>query len=257
MSFAWVAVGSTVGTIGSSYLQSRSSAKAAEAQLQAAQMAGDTEREMYYQSREDVAPWREAGGEGLNYLQNMLGIGAPSTLERYKPQREDFTNLEDYQNALNQWRATDQAFQENYGSLTRIGPEDYVESPYYNFLLDKGTEARKHAASAGGGIESGRTYKALTEYGQNLASQDYGDWLNRKYQSIAPYQSMAGVGQSTATQMGQNALNLGTSLANNAMYAGGVQAQNYMNQGDIWSNALTGLTNLGTNYAFGKYMGYM
>ena len=45
----------------SGLLQSDASEKATEAQVHAANIASKTQLEMYYQTREDLAPWRDAG----------------------------------------------------------------------------------------------------------------------------------------------------------------------------------------------------
>ncbi len=49
--------------------------KAAGAQRAAAQSAEDTQLKMYYQAREDQAPWREAGAEAVNTLRERLAAG--------------------------------------------------------------------------------------------------------------------------------------------------------------------------------------
>jgi len=93
------------------------------------------------------------------------------------------------------------------------GPGEYEKSKDYEFLMQQGTQARERGAAASGGLQSGAEQKALTEYGQGLASQDYDKWLNRWYQSLTPYQSLAGMGQTTGGQLGtlggQSALNQG------------------------------------------------
>lgn len=243
MSWGFVAAG--VGTVASSYLSSKSSDKAADAQLGAANIASSTEERMFDKSAAFQEPWREAGMGGLNYLQHYLGMGQPTSIP--KPERESFTNMEDYQNALRNWETTNTGFQGDFG-LAMQGPEDYVQSPYYNFLMEEGTRARENAASATGGLDSGRFQKAITKYGQDLASTDYGNWLNQNQQKLAPFQDISGTGRTVSTNMGNQAINLGTSLANNQMYAGVADAQNAYNQGNIWGNAVTGLGNMAMDY---------
>jgi len=51
--------------------------------------------------------------------------------------------------------------------------------PGYSFALDQGTQAALRGASAAGMLNSGNTLTALTEYGQGLADQEYGSWLDR------------------------------------------------------------------------------
>lgn len=71
MSAVAIAVGTTVvsGLVGAD-----ASNKAASAQRSAANTASETQLQMYEQSREDQAPWRDAGAAGLNELAAALGL---------------------------------------------------------------------------------------------------------------------------------------------------------------------------------------
>jgi hypothetical protein len=90
--------------------------------------------------------------------------------------------------------------------------------------------------------------KGIQRFGQNLASDEYTNAFNR-YQTernarLAPLQSLAGVGQTSAQQIGQ----AGQTMASNvggAMQAGAAaRASGYVGQ----TNALTGALNTGLNY---------
>ena len=176
------------------------------------------------------------------------------------------------------------------GQMVQQGPGEFTESPGYQFRLDEGNRNILGAASATGGLASGRTLKALTEYGQDYASNEYNNFLNQYYQSLTPYQSLAGIGQTAA--MGLGNLGLGTAnaisgnqqalanvyqtqgisnasgymaqgnaLAGNAMSQGNIAANQYMGQGNIsaqnsmnQSNAWTNAINQGMT-GLGMYMG--
>jgi len=55
----------------------------------------------------------------------------------------------------------------------------FQTGPGYQFAMDQGTQAALRGASAGGMLNSGNTLTALTEFGQGLADQEYGSWLDR------------------------------------------------------------------------------
>jgi hypothetical protein len=55
----------------------------------------------------------------------------------------------------------------------------YSQDPGYQFQLQQGRNAIQSSASAGGGMLSGATQKALAKYGVGLANQNYGDAYNR------------------------------------------------------------------------------
>lgn len=55
----------------------------------------------------------------------------------------------------------------------------FQAGPGYQFSLDQGTQAALRGASAAGMLNSGNTLTALSRYGQGLANQEYGGWLDR------------------------------------------------------------------------------
>lgn len=75
------------------------------------------------------------------------------------------------------------------GYLSGIGPggelvrgftqADYQADPGYAFRLAEGQKAIERSAAARGGLLSGATGKALTRYGQDVASQEYQNAYNR------------------------------------------------------------------------------
>lgn len=65
--------------------QQKGAEAAAAAQVEAAKIAAETTKEMYYQGREDVAPWRTAG---VMALEKLLGPGVSGEL--IAPKREDY-----------------------------------------------------------------------------------------------------------------------------------------------------------------------
>lgn len=55
----------------------------------------------------------------------------------------------------------------------------FQAGPGYQFALDQGSQAALRGASAAGMLNSGNTLTALTQFGQGLANQEYGGWLDR------------------------------------------------------------------------------
>jgi len=52
-------------------------------------------------------------------------------------------------------------------------------TPGYQFRVNEGQRALESSAAARGGLYSGRTMEDLTEFGQNIASREYGNYMNR------------------------------------------------------------------------------
>jgi hypothetical protein len=199
-----------VATIGGGYMQSRAAKDAASIQARAAADAMDQERAMYQQGREDLAPYREQGYTALK------------DIERMKP------------------------------FLTaQFGPEQFGQylDPSMAFRQRLGTQATERLANIGGGAISGNTLRALTDYGQNLASTEYGNAFNRfQTERSNIYSTLANI-----AGMGQGAVNTGVTAGQNfaAGQTGLITGQAAANAaGTVGSaNAYAGaLGNLG-NYA--------
>ena len=220
--------------VGSAVIGSRASSKAASTQAAATEQAADTQREMFERQVELSEPWRKAGEQALNKL----------------------IPLTDY---------------------TPFSMAQFQADPGYGFRMSEGMKALERSAAARGGLLSGATLKGIQRFGQDLGSQEYMNAFNR-YQTeraarLQPLQSLAGVGQTTAQQIGQAgqqmASNVGEALTSGAAarasgYVGGANALTqglgtYLNytQGQNMLNALraptaavpTGYTPT-TNYSF-------
>lgn len=118
----------------------------------------------------------------------------------------------------------------------------FFASPDYDFRRKEGERgiAASFAAKGGGG----RALQALAEYNSNLASGEYGNYVNRLF-------NMAGMGQ-TATN---SAIGAGANYANNAsqaqMAAGDARASGAIGQ----ANAITGsLNNMLGMYYMNQWM---
>jgi hypothetical protein len=122
-------------------------------------------------------------------------------------------------------------------------PEMFAKGidPGYQFRLKEGMQGLERSAAARGGLLSGGTLKGIQRYGQDMASTEYQNAFNR-YQAeragtLNPYQSLAGVGQSTANTLGTMGMNYSNQAgelyqgAANARASGYVGAANALNQG--------------------------
>lgn len=110
---------------------------------------------------------------------------------------------------------------------------DYLRSsPGYGFRFDEGVRGVDASGSARGDMLSGSQQKRLAEFGQGLASQEYGNEFSRLMQ-------LAGIGQNAATVKSNVAVGSGSNLASLSMAGGNQQAQTYSNYNDILQGGLT------------------
>jgi len=130
---------------------------------------------------------------------------------------------------------------EGMADYTMFGPEQFSADPGYGFRLAEGRKALASKARARGGLVSGTSLKAMQDYAQESASNEFSNAFNR-YQieraaKLGPYQSLAQVGQTTANQLGgfgaANAANVGNLMTSGAaaQAAGQVGASNAITGG--------------------------
>lgn len=128
------------------------------------------------------------------------------------------------------------------------GPGEYTQSPGYQARLEEG---RRNILAGRGNVRSGATEKALIRYGQDYATSDYDNFLNRYYRSLQPLQSLAGVGQTTAAQGAQMGQQTAGAVGQNIMRAGQARAGGYADQ----ANAISNLVGQGVGLAAMTYGG--
>jgi len=127
--------------------------------------------------------------------------------------------------------------------------EEYLD-PSMAFRMKFGTQATERLANIGGGAISGNTMRALTDYGQNLASTEYGNAFNRfQTERGNIYNTLANI-----AGMGQGAVNTGVragetySAGQTGLITGGAAAQAAGNVGA--ANAYSGAVGNVGNMAF-------
>lgn len=122
-------------------------------------------------------------------------------------------------------------------ALGRIKSGQFEMDPSYQFRMSEGLKALQNAATARGGGRSGATLKALTRYGQDLASQEYGNQFNRNM-------SLANLGFGAAQGLSNAAGSIGDARAASAM--GGYNSKmNLLGQGLSLGTMALGLPPMG------------
>jgi len=198
------------------------SSQAAKAQKDAANQANATQLQMYNQQREDLAPYTEAGTEGLNALRSYLGVGGDTSAA-------------------------------NYGGYNqRFGMDQFTADPGYSFRLRQGLEGLNANAAARGGLISGAALKAATNYGQQAGSQEYTNAFNRfmqqKEAERSGYSDLTRVGQAAAAGTAAAAGQYGTAAAQNINNAGQAQASGYVGAANAINQGLSqGISQYQTN----------
>jgi hypothetical protein len=197
--------------VGSALIGGSASKSAASTQAAAADRAAEGQERMFERQVELSEPWRKAGEQALNKL----------------------IPLTDYKN---------------------FSMSDFQADPGYSFRMSEGMKGLERSAAARGGLLSGATLKGIQRFGQDLGSQEYMNAFNR-YQTeraarLQPLQSLAGVGQTTAQQIGQAGMQAAQNIGETQMSGAAARASGYVGG----ANALTGALNTGLNYYQGQQM---
>jgi len=137
------------------------------------------------------------------------------------------------------------------GTFTAPTLAEAEKMPGYQFQLEQGTNAIDQNAAATGSLLSGNTGKALTDYGQGLASTDYGNLYNQALQQymtnynvwntdtsnqVNRLQTLANTGANSAANLGSQGQAAATNLGNQAVGQATAQASGTVGA----ANAITG-----------------
>lgn len=264
-------------TVVSGYLagraQTKAANKAAEAQREGTAMGIEEQRRQFDIARGDIAPWQAAGTNALYKLQELYGMQPTLADWQVKANADREKAIADAQAQIEAEASAPQG----RGSLSLLAakhgakgpgsgqsaleaamampvyqapqgsgmtPEQILQQdPSYQWRFDQGRRGLESSAAARGGLFSGRAAKALTEYGQGAASQEFSNVANR-------LAGLSGTGQSSAAttggwgqQFGANAAqgyqNMGNASANAILTGGQAKAGFYNQLGDAARRAAT------------------
>lgn len=196
-----------IGAITGSNSQAKAAKSAANQQYQASKEATQVQKDMYDQTRKDLMPYADAGKNSLSQLMGQMGPNG-------------------------------------YFNQTYTG-QDIYDDPSYQFRLQQGQDSIQSGAAAQGGLLSGATQKALLNYGQDAASQEYGNAYNRfnadqtnQYNRLS---NLVGLGQNAAAQQGNAGMQTAQAVASNTMAGANAQAAGTIAAGNRTANNFSSL----------------
>lgn len=262
-----------LGSLISGYTQGQSAKEAAEVTAGAANRAADLQR----QTAQDVlALQKQMYQEGVARQQPyyQAGVNALAEMQGRTNAMPEAFKYEGQQPAAFSFSA-----------------DNFQADPGYAFRLSEGLKAIERGAAARGGLLSGGTGKALTRFGQDLASQEYQNAYNRALtgydigrqreqeqygRALTGYNAqtsreaqqynrlagLAGIGGTTAQQLTATGQNYGTSAGNVMSNTANNLANIAVNQGNTAGNALLaqgaayGRAFGDLGYLGGQYLGY-
>ena len=140
----------------------------------------------------------------------------------------------------------------DFGKYTKdFGMSDFEADPGYAFRMAEGLKALDRQAAARGGLISGSALKASQRYGQDMASQEYGNAFNRyqvnRSNQLNPLMAISGYGQQATNQLGQYGANFAQSGANTMTNSANAQSAGLYNAGEARASGYIGQSNALTN----------
>lgn len=233
-------------SIAGGVMGSQAARDAARTQAGSAEEANRLLWDIYQQNRSDLAPFREAGTAALGGLAGLAG--QPFTAAPFDASGLAFT--------------------------PPSGQQVLNDDPGYNWRIQQGMKALEGGAAARGGLLSGGTVQAAQRFGQDLASQEYGnaygralgqnqlrygrardeyltnlglqkDIRNMNFNELA---ALAGIGQTAGSNQAQLGAQVGGQLAGNITSGGAAGAAGQIGSSNAWMQALGGLGSTANSY---------
>ena len=140
-----------------------SSREAALIQAAAAEQALRLQKQLADEQVLRNAPTVQAGDTARNRMLDLIGLSGRTGAAGYGSANQPFSMAGFDPNSL----------------MRNFGASDFQTDPGYNFRLSEGLKAIDRQAAARGGMMSGAALKAAGRYGQDVASQEYGNAFNR------------------------------------------------------------------------------
>jgi hypothetical protein len=224
----WGAAAIATATLGSAYLQSKSSEKGAQTQADAANRASDLQYQMFETQNEQQKPYREAGYQAL----------------------KDIASRQDY-------------FTTPGGTLKPFTAADLKSNlaPNYEFMKNQGLGAITQNVNVGGGgsnVDIART-KFAEDYASNAYQNALSNYVTQQQIGFGQGQTnqtnifnklaaIAGIGQTSLGSTGNQSVAAGESIGNMMSNAGTAIGAGQVAQGNIYGSAFS---NLGGAAAYG------
>jgi len=241
MSFLFPLLGGLIGGFGSIFggeTQANAANRAANLQYQLGEQSLDFQKQQWAQQQANLAPWLQQGKASLSELAGLMNTPGQGLLAPFS-----------------------QTFQAPNAAQA-------AATPGYQFQLEQGQNAVQNSAGARGGLVSGNAATALDRYSQGLAASNYQqvynnamqEYLNNfniyntnqanQYNRLA---SLAGVGQTAATTLGNQGQAAANNVAGIGATIGGQVGQNINNAGAATASGYVGAANAGQGALNGIY----
>lgn len=249
MAFAAAIIG--IGAIGGAAISAKAAGKATKAQVQAGEKASDVQLQIFREQQATQQPFLQSGLAATNKLNALFGLPQVGQQQPQQPTRRP--GLPGIEAGFGRGRVTPgrqglqglQRFPGGPGITTeqdvagaqQQALQDFQTSPGFQFRLGEGKRAVESSAAARGGLLSGKGLRGVTEVSQNIASQEFGNY-------VGALQSLAGLGPTAAAQQNVAAGTFAANQATTLRDVGAARASGFVSQANAITGGIQGLTDL-------------
>jgi hypothetical protein len=248
------------GAVAASKIGSNATKKASEVSAGAADRASEVQQNIYNQNSATLSPYVQAGVPATAQINALLGLApspAQQTVQQFAPQQQAYQpNAMRAMQGLPGWMGSGRADGFDYlsgdayngdffgapqyqpqgmpqGQTVNSAPtqpsaqsafDQYRNSTGYQFRFNEGMGALNSGWAGNGLLKSGAAAKAAMNYGQGIASAEFGNYLNalgnQQGMGLSAASAQAGVGTNYANSLGNIAMQNGNNQANAALAQG-------------------------------------
>ncbi len=251
-------IGGALGLAGSLFGGDGGAGAAADASVESTRLATQTQKEIYGQNKQTLQPFINTGTAAMGNINALLGITptqptqSPAQTPRpggMLPGNHGMAGavLGGMQNAGVFRPPTAGAAPAPGATPAPTQPtaqqafDTYRNSTGYQFRVNEGMDAVNSGYAGAGTLQSGAAMQAINDYGQGMASQEFGNYMNslgnQQALGMSGASALAGVGQNYANSLGNIQMQNGENLANAAL----VKGQNKANMWGGIANSLGGM----------------
>jgi hypothetical protein len=239
---------SGLGSIVGGGKQAQAAEQAAQAQVQAAQIAQNTELQMFGTAANALSPFQQYGTGAISAVQQLTGTGPGASASSVLSS----PLLSPVQTQWPMFQPTEQWLQ---------------STPGYQFQVSQGTQSVENQMASKGLRMGGAFGTALQQYTTNLADTTYAQQLQNYLSQVSQQQQGAsltlnqraqqynmltgqiGTGLSAAGALTGAAINTGGQVAQTQMASGAAQAAGIVGQANALTNAISGVSGAASNTA--------
>jgi len=210
----WVAGAVVVGSVASSYMQSKAAGKAADQYGQQAERGLQYNQAMFDKINEQNAPYRATGERGATLYNQLADTGYLTA----QPSMDDMTRL----------------------------------MPNYQFNLQQGLGQLNSQINAGGGLVSGNAIQGAQQFAQGYAGNALTDAFNQfqanRTNVVSNVNALTGVGQNANATTATAASGATANASNLLSSIGNAQAAGTMGAANAYASGLNNISNYAMLY---------